>query len=67
MALILAYFPCDNQCHEQFCVLFDSMLSFINPNTQIVVGGDINARIGVRTCNKHKEVLGPYGIARSNI
>jgi hypothetical protein len=49
------------------CVLFDSMLSSINPNTQIVVGGDINARIGVRTYNKHKEVLGPYGIARSNI
>jgi hypothetical protein len=67
MALILVYFPCDNQRHDQFCALFGSMLSSINPNTQIVMVGDINARIGVRTCDKHKEVLGPYGIARSNI
>jgi hypothetical protein len=67
MALILVHFPCDNQRHDQFCALFDFMLSSINPNKQIVVGGDINARISVHTCDKHKEVLGPYGIARSNI
>jgi hypothetical protein len=67
MAFILVYFPCDNQCHDQFCALFDSMPSSINPNTQIIVGGDINARIDVHTCDKHKEVLGPYGIKLSNI
>ncbi len=43
MTLMLVYFPCDNQRHDHFCALFDSMLSSINPNTQIVVGGDINA------------------------
>ncbi len=67
MALILVYFPYDDQRHAQFYALFDSMLSSINPNTQFVVGSDINAWIGVRTCNKHKEVLGPYGIKQSNI
>jgi hypothetical protein len=63
VGLILVYFPCDDQCHDQFCALFDSMLGSINPNTQVVLGGDINARIGVCTCNEHKEVLGPHGIA----
>jgi hypothetical protein len=42
------------------------MLNAINPNTQIVVGGNINAWIGMRTCDEHKQVLGPYGIQRSN-
>jgi hypothetical protein len=66
MALISVYFPCEDQCHKQFCALLDSILSTINPNTQIVMGGNINAIIGVRTCNEQKEILGPYGIARSN-
>jgi hypothetical protein len=38
----------------------------INPNTQIVFGSDINAQIGVRTCNEHKQVLGPHRLPRSN-
>jgi hypothetical protein len=42
------------------------MLSIISSSTQIVMGGDINARIGIRTCDEHKETLGPHGIARSN-
>jgi hypothetical protein len=66
MALISVYFPCEDQSHKQFCALLDSILSTINPNTQIVMGSNINARIVVRTCNKQKEILGPYGVARSN-
>jgi hypothetical protein len=62
MALISVYFPCEDQCHNQFCATLDSMLSTVSPNTQIVMGGDINARIGVRTCDEQKETLGPYGI-----
>ena len=29
-------------------------------------GGGINVRIGTRTSDEHKQVHGPYGIARSN-
>jgi hypothetical protein len=65
MTLISVYCPCNDQHHEQFCSLFDSMLNAIYPNTQIVIGSDINARIGVCTCNEHKQVLGPHGIPRS--
>jgi hypothetical protein len=67
MALILVYFPCNDQSHDQFCTLFNYMLSAINPNTQIVVGGDINARIKVRTCDEQRQVLGPYGIKQHNV
>ncbi len=66
MTLISAYFPCDDQRHDQFCAMLDSMLSTISPTTQIVLGGDINTRIGVRNCDEHKETIGPHGIDRSN-
>ena len=66
MTLISAYFPCDDQRHDQFCAMLDSMLSTISPTTQIVLGSDINARIGIRNCDEHKETIGPHGIDRSN-
>ena len=66
IALISVYFPCNDRQHERFCNMFDSVLADINLNTQIIVGSDINARIGTRTSDEHKQVLGPYGIARSN-
>ena len=67
MTLISAYFPCDDQRHDQFCAMLDSMLSTISPTTQIVLGSDINARIGIRNCDEHKETIGPHGIDRSNV
>jgi hypothetical protein len=42
------------------------MLNSINSNTTIVVGSDINARIGIKTCPKHPSVIGPHGIEHSN-
>jgi hypothetical protein len=42
------------------------ILADIDRNTQLVVGLDINARIGTLTSVEHNQVLGPYGIARSN-
>jgi len=42
------------------------MISDISPSTQVILGGDINARIGIRHCDEHKETLGPHGIPRSN-
>ncbi len=35
-------------------------------NTQIIIGRDVNAQMGIRTCNEHMQVLGPYGIPQSN-
>ncbi len=60
------YFPCNDRQYERFCNMFDSVLADINLNTQDIVGSDMNARIGTRTSDEHKQVLGPYGIARSN-
>jgi hypothetical protein len=47
-------------------ITFNLMLNSTNSNTQIIIGGDINAHIGIRTCEEHKHVLGPNGIPRSN-
>ena len=66
VTLILAYFRCDDQGHNKFCTVLDLMLNSINRNTQVIIGGDINAWIGKRTCNEHKQVLGSYGIPQSN-
>ena len=66
LSLISVYFPCDDQCHDQFCALLDSMINTISHSTQVILGGDINARIGIRHCEEYKETLGPHGIPRSN-
>ena len=66
MTLITTYFPCNDQRHDKFCTVLNSMLNSINSNTQIIIGGDINARIGIRTCEEHQHVLGPHGIPRNN-
>ena len=66
LTLISVYFPCDDPRHSQFCSTLDSMLNAINPSTQIIIGSDINARIGTRSCEEHKQVLGPFGIERDN-
>jgi hypothetical protein len=66
IALISTYFPCNDQNHDRFCTILDSMLNSINVNTTIIIGGDINARIGTRTCEEHMQILGQHGIPRSN-
>jgi len=63
IALMSVYFPGNDRQHKRFCTMFDSVLTDINLNTQIIVGSDINARIGTRTSDEHKQVLGSYGIA----
>ena len=66
IALMPVYFPCDDRKHKRICSMFDFVLANIDLSTQIIVGSDINARIGTRTSDKHKQVLEPYGIPRSN-
>jgi len=39
-----------------------SMLNAISPSTQIIIGSNINAHIGTRSCEEHKHVLGPFGV-----
>jgi hypothetical protein len=46
--------------------MLDPMLNAISPSTQIIIGGNINARIGTCSCKEHKQVLGPFRIARNN-
>ncbi len=66
IALISVYFPCDEAKDEQFSASFDSMLNSINSNRMVVISSDINARIGIRTCEEHDSMIGAHGIERSN-
>jgi hypothetical protein len=52
------YFPCNDRQHKRFCNVFDSVLTDINLNTQVIVGSNINARIGTRTSDEHKQASG---------
>jgi hypothetical protein len=47
--------------------MLDSMLNAISPSMQIIIGSDINARIGTCSCEEHRQVLGPFGIEKNNV
>ncbi len=66
LALVSVYFPCNVPQHDHFCLMLDSMLNAISPSTQIIIGSDINARIGTCSCEEHRQVLGSFGIKRNN-
>jgi hypothetical protein len=67
IALVSAYFPCNDANHEKFCEMLDSKLNAIKSNTTIVMSMDINARIGIRINIAHKKVIGTHGIPCSNL
>ena len=66
MALTLVYHPCNDPEHEQFAGHLDELLSSIPANTELLMGADINARIGVRDRSEFSSVLGPFGVAGQN-
>ncbi len=48
LALTYVYHPCCDPDHAQFCAVLSSLLKQIPNNTQILIGSDINARIGIK-------------------
>jgi hypothetical protein len=57
LAFLSVYFPCDDTWHDQFFLVFDSILLNLDQTTQIRVGLDINAQIGTRTSNNQGHSL----------
>ena len=65
-ALTSVYHPCHDDAHEKFNDVLGSLLKKIPSNSDIIMGGDVNARIGVRDRAGNELVLGPHGIPRRN-
>jgi hypothetical protein len=61
------YHPCHNIPHEQFIKNLNSLLHNIPRNTHIIIGADINAKIGRRDNDDLQTFLGPHGPPHRNI
>ena len=68
LSLFLAsiYHPCHDAPHEQFLETLTSILQTIPRKSNLIIGADINAKIGHRDCEEFKSVLGPHGPPRRN-
>ena len=60
------YHPCHDIPHEQFIETLNSLLHTVPRNTHIIIGADINAKIGRRDTDDLNAVLGPHGPLRRN-
>jgi len=68
MSLFLAsvYHPCHDTPHEKFTETLNFLLQLVPKNSKIIIGADINAKVGKRDCEEFKAVLGPHGPAIRN-
>jgi exonuclease III len=67
-ALTSVYHPCNNDDHAQFCDTLNSLLRQIgiDAKTHLIMGADVNVRLGKRECAEHSKIIGPHGIDQSN-
>ena len=68
LSLFLAsiYHPCHDAPHEQFLETLTSILQNVPRNSNLIIGADINAKVGHRDCEEFKAVLGPHGPPQRN-
>ena len=68
MSIFLAsvYHPCHDTPHEIFIETLNSLLQLVPKSSKIIIGADINAKVGKRDCEEFKAVLGPHGPAGRN-
>jgi hypothetical protein len=60
------YHPCHDISHEQFIKILNSLLHKVPRNTHIIIGADINAKIGQHDADDLNAVLGPHGLPCRN-
>ena len=66
LTLASVYHPCDDDAHERFNGELNSLLTKTPKNSDIIMGADVNARIGTRDRDEYKQTLGPHGITGRN-
>jgi hypothetical protein len=64
--LASVYHHCHDIPHEQCIETLNSLLHFVPKNSKLIIGADINAKVGNIDCEEFKAVLGPHGPARRN-
>ena len=65
VALATVYHPYDDT-YSEFNSLLDDLIEKLPPSKGIIMGGDMNATIGIRDCEALNNVLGPYGMPKRN-
>ncbi len=61
-----AYHPCHDIPHDDFNGVLTSLLHQLSRNAQVIMGADINAKLGRRDSDGLRPVLGPHGPGRQN-
>ncbi len=63
-ALTSVYHPCNNDDHACFCDTLDSLIRKIgiDAKTHLIMGANVNARLGKREFAEHSKIIGPHGI-----
>jgi hypothetical protein len=64
--LASVYHPCHDASHEQFLKHLTSILQRVPKTSKLIIGADINAKVGRRNCEEFKVVLGPHDPPRHN-
>ena len=64
--LASVYHPCHDIPHEKFIETLNSLLQLVPNSSKLIIGADINAKVGKRDCEEFKAVLGPHGPDRRN-
>jgi hypothetical protein len=66
ICLASVYDPCHDTPHEEFNEVFNSLLQRLLQSSHIVMGADINAKLGRRDSDELSPVLGPHGPSHQN-
>jgi hypothetical protein len=67
LLLASVYHPCHDIPHEAFIKHLQSILERIPPQAQLILGADVNTKLGCCDSDELAAVLGPHGPPRWNV
>ncbi len=65
--LASVYHPCHDIPHEAFIEHLQLILDCVPPNAQLILGANVNAKLGCHDSNELAAVLGPHGPPRWDV
>ena len=64
--LASVYHPYEEPETARFNNELNTILNSVPTNAEIIIGSDVNAKVGRRDCEENKRVLGPFGLDDRN-